>query len=250
MIQGVIFDLGSTLIRFSGEWSQVFEHSLDVLVEELDMEGLSFDQAGFKHDFSRAVADYHQQRKRDLIERTTEVVLTETLTEHLGSPPPLSSVKRAITAMYKVSQGRWSALPSTHAVLETLRQRGLKLGMISNASDESDVYALIDKAGIRKYLNPILTSAGYGVRKPHPDIFRAVLDDWGLPAERVVMVGDMLEADILGANRVGMPNIWMTEVIDRSQVRSPYPVEPDAIVEELVEVPAVIETFIQKGHGS
>jgi putative hydrolase of the HAD superfamily len=247
VIQGVIFDLGSTLIRFTGNWPQVFAHSLDVLVEGLEHEGLSFDHGRFKRTFRAALEEYHQQRDRDLIEQTTEVVLTETLIAVIGEAPSEPAVKRTLEEMYRVSQKFWQTLPATHQVLENLESRGLRLGLISNASDEADVQRLIDKAGIRKYLDPILISAGFGLRKPHPDIFNAVLQEWQLPAESVVMVGDLLEADIAGAENVGMRHIWMTEEIDDEEIRQPYLVDPDAIAEQLVDVPVILERLNMKG---
>lgn len=247
MIQGAIFDLGSTLIRFTGNWPQVFAYSLDVLVEGLEREGLSFDHSRFKRTFRTALAKYHQQRDRDLIERTTEVILTETLTALIGKDPPKPAVKSTLEEMYRVSQKYWQTLPATHQVLDSLDKRGLRLGLISNASDEADVQRLIDKAGIRRYLDPILISAGFGLRKPHPDIFNAVLREWQLPAESVVMVGDLLEADIAGAENVGMRHIWMTEEIDDEQIQQPYRVDPDAIAEQLVDVPVILDQLNLKG---
>jgi putative hydrolase of the HAD superfamily len=250
VIQGVIFDLGSTLIRFTGDWPEVFARSLDVLVEELERQGISLDDAQFKRTFENALRDYHQQRDRDLVERTTQVVLMDTLTDLLGSQPPEPAVINALEGMYRVSQERWHTLPATHDVLESLDQRGLRLGLISNASDEADVQRLIDKAGIRKYLDPIVISAGFGLRKPHPDIFNAVLQEWQLRPENVVMVGDLLEADILGAEKVGMRHIWMTEVIDAADVEQPHPVEPDAIAPALADVPAILDSIEAKGNPS
>jgi putative hydrolase of the HAD superfamily len=247
VIQGVIFDLGSTLIRFTGDWPQVFTHSLDVLVEALTQQGISLDDEKFKERFKFALSEYHHQRDRDLIERTTEVVLTETLADLIGKKPPAQAVRPALEKMYRVSQRHWHTLPAAHEVLQELDDRHLHLGLISNASDDADVQRLIDKADIRRYLDPILVSAAFGVRKPHPDIFNSVLDQWRFPPESVVMVGDLLEADILGAENVGMQHIWMTEVIDQDEVPQPYPVQPDAVAHELADVPALIDSLGMKG---
>jgi HAD superfamily hydrolase (TIGR01662 family) len=250
VIQGVVFDLGSTLIQFTGDWPQVFANSLDILVDQLHKERLSFDSARFRKDFEKALSDYYKQRDKDLIERSMEVVLVETLKGLRGTSPPIQAVKRALEGMYRVSQQHWQIIPSTHEVLESLKKRGLRMGIISNASDVADVERLIDKAGIRDYMDPILISAGFGLRKPHPDIFNAVLHQWEFPAEHVVMVGDLLKTDILGADRVGMKHIWMTEVIDQSELEEPYPVEPDAIAERLADVPGIIETLEKKRSPS
>ncbi|MEO9901318.1 TIGR01459 family HAD-type hydrolase [Nisaea sp.] len=45
--------------------------------------------------------------------------------------------------------------------------------------------------------------------KPYPEIFARCLDRIGLPAERVLVVGDNLETDILGANRTGVASLLL-----------------------------------------
>ena len=48
-----------------------------------------------------------------------------------------------------------------------------------------------------------------GLRKPNPAIFHLALSAWGLPPDEVVMVGDTLGADILGAQLAGLHNVWV-----------------------------------------
>ena len=57
---------------------------------------------------------------------------------------------------------------------------------------------------------PLVISEEVGAAKPDPAIFRAALEELGdPPPERVVMVGDNLEADIGGAARLGMTTVWV-----------------------------------------
>jgi putative hydrolase of the HAD superfamily len=74
-------------------------------------------------------------------------------------------------------------------------------------------------------------SANVGVRKPNPHIFKIVLDYWQLPPDRVVMVGDMLGADILGAHNVGMRGVWATMQTEReANAAHVHTVVPDASI--------------------
>jgi len=67
-----------------------------------------------------------------------------------------------------------------------------------------------------------------------------------MPADRVVMVGDTLNADILGAQRVGMHQIWITADADHEGNRkNASTIEPEAIAGRLSDVPAII-----RGWGS
>jgi putative hydrolase of the HAD superfamily len=55
----------------------------------------------------------------------------------------------------------------------------------------------------------MICSRDLGVRKPNPRIFRHVLRELGVKPEEAVHVGDNIEADIEGAEGVGITPIWI-----------------------------------------
>jgi putative hydrolase of the HAD superfamily len=184
----------------------------------------------------------YEWRNTDHVERTTESVLRDVLTAFGQDSLPRPVLLRALRAMYAVSEAHWNPMPDVHAVLATLERKQYRLGLISNAGDEGNVQRLIDKASLRRFLNPILISAAVGVRKPAPELFRMVLEAWGLPGSQVVMVGDLLGADILGAQRAGLHQIWLTAQADSpSNQGLEGQVVPEAVAASLSEVPGLIE---------
>ena len=117
-------------------------------------------------------------------------------------------------------------------------------GLISNARDAANVERLIDQARLRPWLDPIVISANVGVRKPNPRIFKIVLDYWQLPPDRVVMVGDMLGADILGAHHAGMRGVWATMQTEREANAAHIDtIVPDATIASLSELPPLLDTW-------
>jgi putative hydrolase of the HAD superfamily len=112
--------------------------------------------------------------------------------------------------MYEVYELHWRLFPDALDALEKIRASGLHLAMLSNASDEDNVRRMLAAHGLESYFDPVVISAAIGIRKPDPRAFRPVLDAWGIPAPELVMVGDTLEADILGAKRIGMRAIWIS----------------------------------------
>jgi putative hydrolase of the HAD superfamily len=84
--------------------------------------------------------------------------------------------------------------------LESLREHGLKLGLVSNGVRDLDVFV----ADHRLDVDAALSSRGHGWVKPHPSIFQAVLDRLGVSVEETAMVGDSPEDDIEGARALGM----------------------------------------------
>jgi HAD superfamily hydrolase (TIGR01662 family) len=129
-------------------------------------------------------------------------------------------------------------------MLGALRKAGYRLGMISNASDDADVQALIDKAGVRPYFEVILTSAAVGIRKPNPRIFHMALERLGTSPGKTAMVGDTLGADILGANNAGMFSIWITRRADVPDNRAHLDtIRPDAVIDTLSDLPRLLESL-------
>jgi putative hydrolase of the HAD superfamily len=94
---------------------------------------------------------------------------------------------------------------TTHALLETLRDRGLKLGLVSNAIDPPDLlHRDLAEFGVAERLDVAVFSSEVGRRKPDPLIFRRVLDALGVAPENALMVGDKVAIDIAGAKALGM----------------------------------------------
>ena len=185
-----------------------------------------------------------RQRQADWLESTTAQVLTQTLAE-LGAPTPSLDVQaRALRAYYAYSESLWRPVPDAHDVLSQLMAAGYKLAIISNASDCDNADRLIDAGKLRGYFDPIIISSAVGIRKPAPKIFDLVLSAWGLPANECVMVGDTLDADILGAQLAGLHNAWLTAYADRPSNRARRSeVTPEAEIAALSELPCLLASW-------
>jgi len=242
-ITAICFDLGNTLIYFDGAWPEVLAEARRAALRAFHAAGLQVEIEPFLNVFRETLENQHAHREDDLIERNATVLLREVLDE-LGYPGlPDSWIDSARRAFYAVTQSHW--LPEIDAVptLQTLCERGYRMGIISNAADDWDVQTLVDKAGVRPYMDFVITSAALGQRKPAPAIFRAALAHWGLPPARVAMVGDTLNADILGANRLGMSSIWITRRVDVSCLSELETIRPQWTIGTLDELLTLLAGF-------
>lgn len=244
--RALLFDLGSTLIYFTGEPSEVFRDSLAALYASLQSAGISLERQTFLSEFQSRLEAYYSERESEFIEHTTAYLLKVILAGS-GYPDPAEDIIRpALAAMYAVTQQYWQADPDAVTTLEALRQQGYRLGLVSNAADDADVQALVDKAGLRRYFEVILTSATLGIRKPNPRIFIQALDLLGFPAAQAAMIGDKLGADILGARNAGMFAIWFRRYADTPANEDHLDtIQPDATIDSLKELPALLESFAQ-----
>src|SRR4026209_1559574 len=98
--------------------------------------------------------------------------------------------------------------PHTHALLESLRARGLKLGLVSNAFDPGWLlHRDLEQMGIAQRLDFSVFSSEVGKRKPHPAIFERALGALGVEPENALFVGDRLYEDVRGAGELGMTTV-------------------------------------------
>ena len=96
----------------------------------------------------------------------------------------------------------------THALLESLRARGLKLGLVSNAFDPGWLlHRDLEQMGLAQRLDFSVFSSEVGTRKPHPAIFERALEALGVEPENTLFVGDRLYEDIRGAGELGMTTV-------------------------------------------
>jgi putative hydrolase of the HAD superfamily len=84
--------------------------------------------------------------------------------------------------------------------LDALRDRGLKLGLLSNSARDLDEF--VGHHGLT--VDAVLTSRAHGKTKPHEAIFRRMLELLDVAVDEAVMVGDTVEDDVEGALAVGM----------------------------------------------
>ena len=96
--------------------------------------------------------------------------------------------------------------PHTINVLDYLFEK-YKLHIITNGFEEVQ-YIKLTESGLLKYFDIITLSEKVGVKKPHPYIFKKALSEAGAFANNSIMIGDDLYADIYGAQRVKMDNIY------------------------------------------
>jgi HAD superfamily hydrolase (TIGR01549 family) len=104
--------------------------------------------------------------------------------------------------------------PDAIPTLERLKRDGYILGLISNAPP--DTVKTIESLGLARYIPIVVVSGVVGVSKPNPEIFKIALREAGLGPSSAIHVGDIYEADVLGAQKAGMKGVLIDR--DGSQV--------------------------------
>jgi len=236
-IRAVLFDLGNTLIYDKEPWETLYLRADKALWNSLQSYGVKSTPRELYGRHKTLFNLYYKLRENDLEEPGMGNILQELLTKnniHL----PEEELRAALHSMYRITQANWFAEDDALPALQALKQRGFRLGIVSNGADDENTYTLIDKANVRSYFEYIISSAAFGKRKPHPGIFHAALDHFQVPPEQAVMIGDTFDADIVGARQVGMNSIWVTRRVQKTVTR--HEIRPNAVVSTLSEIPALL----------
>ena len=113
------------------------------------------------------------------------------------------------------------------ALLESLRKRGLRTGLVSNATDPGWLLrADLERQGLARLLDAVAFSSELGKRKPHPAIYEAALSELGVAPDRALFVGDRL---VRGRSRPGASSamttvqaVWFRADENRSGIEPDY----------------------------
>jgi putative hydrolase of the HAD superfamily len=220
VLRAVVFDVDFTLARPGPDLGPEGYRELG------RRHGLELDPSRYEDARAAAFAEVKRHPELDHDEEIW-VLFTQRIIEGMGGE---GDTYAAAVEM----EGRW--LHSVHfelyddalPVLELLRERGLKIGLLSNSSRDLDDF--VAHHGLN--VDAVLTSHAHGKTKPHESIFHALLDQLGVGPGEAVMVGDTIEDDIEGARAVGMRAV----LLDRE---GRYP-EIEGRLDDLRELPAAL----------
>ena len=144
------------------------------------------------------------------------------------------SLANEIADSYGVERGKAAFLfPKAIDVLHHFRNCGLKLALVTNGS--SDVQrGRIERFGLAPFFDSILIEGEFGIGKPDERFFYRALEQVNVTAPESCMIGDDLERDIGGAQKLGIFGIW----VDWGGTGLPKSthVQPDKIIGTLSEL--------------
>jgi FMN phosphatase YigB (HAD superfamily) len=122
------------------------------------------------------------------------------------------------------------------------KRQGLRVVLVTNTLARGEVEVMRDweRAGLADAIDGIATSHDVGWRKPHRAMFDRALDLAAVRPDQAFMLGDNPIADVRGAQSLGI-----RAVLRRTEALSlPADVRPDAVIDELSELPAVVTPWL------
>ena len=204
MLRAVLFDWGDTLMEFAFE-PELVEAGHRAGIEALGRDG-SLDVDGMTAHFTEHYLPLFWVP--GTLEEIEYPGLIRELLGHFGVEVSDEELGRFLEAEHAAWEPSRRLGATTHALLEALRSRGLKLGLVSNAFDPAWLlHRDLEQMGIAERMDFAVFSSELGKRKPHPEIFERALDALEVDASEAMFVGDRLYEDVHGANELGMTSV-------------------------------------------
>jgi putative hydrolase of the HAD superfamily len=203
VLKAVLIDWGGTLMQ--DEWS-----------DEIALEGHTAGLAAIAREglpTAEVFTRYLGEHEEELFALTGDdeidiAAVMRTSFTNQGVDLEDDDLRLFLRTAHDVWASYYSLAASTHALLEALRNRGLKLAIVSNtASPAWLLMPVLERQGLVERVDVVVLSSEVGKRKPHPAIFERALSELDVRPEEALFVGDRLDADVYGASRVGMRTV-------------------------------------------
>ena len=195
LVTDVFFDLDHTLWDFEKNSALTFEK----ILSENDV---SVDLTDFLEVYVPAnLAFWKLYREEKITKEALRYQRLKSVFDKLGLPVA-DKVIHKLSEEYILYLSSYNHLfPNTMEILEYLKPK-YKLHIITNGFQEIQDKKLRN-SNIAGYFEHVIDSEMAGVKKPNPIIFELALNRANVASKNALMIGDSLEADILGARDSG-----------------------------------------------
>ena len=232
MVEAVIFDWGGTLSVFVeaelvDAWRLAARHLAadreDELTERLVAVEAAFRATTASHQRSATLADLLAAATAELGLDVAEALLEEAAVRHLDA---------------WTDQIRHD--PEARPTLAALRERGLRIGLLSNTHWPRAFHErFLERDGLVELIDARLYTSEMPYQKPHGEAFAAALKALDVDdPSHAVFVGDRPWDDVYGAKGAGL-----RAVLRPNPFAEPHDVEPDAVIERLPQLVDLVDAW-------
>ena len=232
-IQAVIFDWGGTLTR----WHDVDFHAESLALAEAVRRTPSADDDHHAHAARlHRAGDVVWGRSRDHQQSATIADLFDEA--GLDHDPAL------LNAYYEFWEPHTTTDPEVRPMWESLKSRGLKVGVLSNTIWDRDYHrGIFERDGVLHLIDADVYSSEVPWVKPQAEIFAHAAAALGVPAEECAYVGDRSFEDVHGPQQVSMRAIWIPHSEIPADQQVSHEATPDAIAHDLADIAAIVEAW-------
>ncbi len=246
-VRGVIFDMGGTLLHYNAPdatWEETENTGARPIYALLRDAGYSLppEDEALARAWRHALSLWNSIATASVedLKLGRQIRLMAALWGIADLPDDL--VERAGLAYIGAIRAHVYPLEGAADTLAALRQRGLRVGLLSNTYWPGRYHLDdLERFGLLPYLEHLVFSGDVEAWKPGREAFALSLDALGLAPDEAVYVGDSLYFDVWGAQQAGLRAVW----IEQRHRWMPDGLEatPDATIQSLAQLVTVVEQW-------
>lgn len=212
-ITAIGFDLFNTLIIAE---PHILGEAMRRLINSLRQSGLALDNEQFKKSYKEAALGFIEKAQKDGRETHNRFWISAALqSQGYDIFPDDARIAKAVDTYFSAFFLHCHLIPGTKEMLSILRDI-YRLGLLTNFTHGPAAREIIDKLGLGPFFDVVLISGELGFRKPHPLVFRQLIEHLGVEKDQILYVGDDPEPDITGAQKAGLQPVLTTYVRDQN----------------------------------
>jgi putative hydrolase of the HAD superfamily len=228
----IIFDLDDTLMAFDLVAKEAWEKAVDIFLQNQNMpveRNIILEKIHYTRKWYWADSERHKTGRKNIANARREIVKLA-----LKDYPNIETkeLEKLANDYTQIHETLWYLFDDVEETLKNIKTKKIKLGIMTNGTSESQ-RGKIKRFNIEKYFDYFYIEGEIGYGKPDIRIYKYMLEETKIPADKIAMVGDNLIWDIEPPQKLGINTIWINTkgaILEETNIR------PDIIIQKISDI--------------
>ncbi len=233
MKKAVLFDLDNTLYDYEVPHRKALKAVHVVLKKNIN---ISFPK--FKRLYNLSKGEIHRELS-GFASAHNRVLYFQRLIEKTHNTVDPKVILKLYSTYWDTLLGNMKPAKGVLETLKEIKKRGLRVGIVTDLTTHIQLRK-VQKLGITRYVDVLVSSEEAGSEKPHAIMFLLALNKLDLSPHDVVFVGDNSTKDIEGANAVRMDSVLIKHGPLAKEMDEDYQ-KPNFVIRKISEVLDILD---------
>ena len=228
----ILFDLDDTLMAFDLVGKDAWSKAIELFIKEENIQiekNILLDKIQNTRKWYWGDSERHKQGRKNIINARRQIAQLA-LKDFLNiDREKLDDLADDYTQIHEKS---WYLFEDVEATLKLLKKKGMKLGIMTNGTSESQ-RGKLKRFDIEKYFDYFYIEGEMGYGKPDIRVYERMLNETKVESNKIIMVGDNLVWDIEPPQKLGICTAWINT---RGEKLEDFSIRPDKIVQKIPDV--------------
>jgi len=228
----ILFDLDDTLLAFDLVSETAWDKAVDIFIQssKINIEKeILLKKLHTTRQWYWADPERHRIGRKNIIQARREIVkLALKEYDYINN----DEFTKLADDYSRIHEELWYLFDGVEETLQTLKNKGIKLGIMTNGTTESQ-RGKLRRFNIENYFDYIFIEGEVGYGKPDIKIYEYMLQETKINCDKIIMVGDNLIWDIEPPKKLGIYTIWINT---KGVQLENYNIKPDKIIMRISDI--------------